>query len=161
MLFLVARSGQLHAFATGRQPLWLRSWFRHEHPPGRWQRAPLVLHHQRHGVCQPLQQGRRQHLTERLLERLGVAVAAHVGRIDNPSYGPTLHQRQKRSKGSVRMANDWCAIEFRRRLVCWVLILLCGSTVGCGSSKVAPSNDPEVKQRLEKVLRLYRAYVDK
>src|SRR5262249_62271178 len=47
------------------------------------------------------------------------------------------------------------------RLLCLVAMFLGCSTAGCGGSKVAPSNDPEAKQRLEKVLRLYQAYVDK
>ena len=47
-----------------------------------------------------------------------------------------------------------------RGLVCWVAVLLCCCPVGCRKGP-APSSDPEVKQRLEKLFRLYRAYVDK
>jgi hypothetical protein len=33
--------------------------------------------------------------------------------------------------------------------------------MGCGGSKVAPTSDPEAKQRLDQLLRLYRTFVDK
>jgi len=48
-----------------------------------------------------------------------------------------------------------------RRLLPWVVVLLCCWPLGCRGKGVAPSNDPEVKQRLEKLFRLYRAYVDR